>query len=148
VYDFVRLQSSTHNKQPFWVTFCQEGEIRERISSLGLEHEELCEVTTTANALIAAYQRRPGLSSRAVRIHLGAESTVVVGVVAGKAASATSYQMGGDFSPRALPRLRNCSEEKAKRPKRETDLLTEPQASPEFRAVVDGWAAELKRQLS
>jgi len=148
VYDFVRLQTSAHNKQPFWVTFSQEGEIRERISALGLEQEELCEVTTTANALIAAYQRSPALSSRAVLVHLGAESTVVVVVVAGQGAFATSFQMGGDFFTRALARLRNCSEEKAERLKRETDLLNQPQASAEFCAVVDGWAAELKRQLS
>jgi hypothetical protein len=148
VYDFVRVESAATNKQQFWVTLCQEGDIRDRISRLGVEDEDLCEVTTTANALIAAYQASRPVSSRAILVHLGAQATVVVVLLAGQGAFATSFQMGGDFFTRALARLRNCSEEKAETLKRENDFLNGKEASAEFCAVVDGWAAELKRQLS
>ena len=148
VYDFVRTETAAKNRQQFWVTLSQEGEIRDRILRLGVEQEDLCEVTTTANALIAAYRATNPLSSRAILVHLGAQTTVVVVLLAGQGAFATSFQMGGDFLSRSLARLRDCSEETAESLKRANNLLTGPEASPDFAAVVDGWVAELKRQLN
>lgn len=148
VYDFVRTETAAKNRQQFWVTLSQEGDIRERILRLGVEQEDLCEVTTTANALIAAYRATSPLSSRAILAHLGAQTTVVVVLLAGQGAFATSFQMGGDFFTRSLARLQGCSEETAETLKRTHNLLTGPEASPEFAAVVDGWVAELKRQLN
>src|SRR5437764_82463 len=52
VHDFARTESNLENRQQFWVTLCQEGEIRERIARFGIEQDDLCEVTTTGNALI------------------------------------------------------------------------------------------------
>ncbi len=147
VYDFVRIESASPNRQQFWVTLCREPDIRERILRLGVEQEDLCEVTTTANALIAAYRANWPLSSRAVLVHMGAQTTVVVVLVAGQAAFATSFQMGGDFFTRALARLRQWPEEKAESVKRGTDLLNGPDAMADFVEVVNGWVAELKRQL-
>lgn len=148
VYDFVPAGTTDRNRQRFWVTLCQEGEIRERIARLGIEREELCEVTTTANALIAAYRSVATEDSRAVLVHLGAQTTVVVIVLAGQGAFATSFQMGGDFFTRSLARQRNSSEEQAEAWKRELNLLSGPDLSSEVKAAVDGWVAELKRQLS
>jgi len=148
VYDFVRTETAAKNRQQFWVTLSQEGDIRERILRLGVEQEDLCEVTTTANALIAAYRATSPLSSRAILAHLGAQTTVVVVLLAGQGAFATSFQMGGDFFTRSLARLQGCSEESAETLKRARNLLTGPEASPDFAAVVDGWVAELKRQLN
>ncbi len=148
IYDFVRTETPSKNRQQFWVTLSQEGDIRERIIRLGVEQEDLCEVTTTANALIAAYRASVPLSSRAVLVHLGAQTTAVVILLAGQGAFATSFQMGGDFFTRSLARLRNCSEEAAEELKRNKDLLGGLDALPDFAAVVDGWVAELKRQLN
>jgi Tfp pilus assembly PilM family ATPase len=148
VYDFVRTETAAKNRQQFWVTLSQEGDIRERILRLGIEQEDLCEVTTTANALMAAYRTTSPLSSRAILVHLGAQTTVVVVLLAGQGAFATSFQMGGDFFTRSLARLQSCSEETAETVKRTKNLLAGPGASPEFEAVVDGWVAELKRQLN
>jgi Tfp pilus assembly PilM family ATPase len=148
IYDFVRTETPSKNRQQFWVTLSQEGDIRERILRLGLEQEDLCEVTTPANALIAAYRAVCPLSSRAILVHLGAQATVVVILLAGQGAFATSFQMGGDFFTRSLARLRNSSEEAAEARKRSTDLLNGADADPEFAGVVDGWVAELQRQLA
>jgi Tfp pilus assembly PilM family ATPase len=148
VYDFVQIESHAANRQQFWVSLCQEGEIRDRILKLGVEKEEICEVTTTANALIAAYRAIAPLSRRAILVHLGAQTTVVVVLLAGQGAFATSFHMGGDFFTRALARQHNCSEEKAETLKREKNYLTGTQASGEFVGVVEGWVSELKRQLN
>jgi Tfp pilus assembly PilM family ATPase len=148
VYDFVRTETQTANRQQFWVTLCQEGDIRERIQRLGVENEDLCEITTTANALIAAFRAASPLTSRAVLVHAGAQTTVVVILLAGQGAFATSFQMGGDFFTRALARERGWAEEKTENLRRSEDLLNGPKADPELVAAVDGWSAELKRQLN
>jgi Tfp pilus assembly PilM family ATPase len=148
VYDFVRTETLAANRQQFWVTLCQEGDIGERIQRLGVENEDLCEITTTANALIAAFRAASPLTSRAVLVHAGAQTTVVVILLAGQGAFATSFQMGGDFFTRALAREWGCPEEKAERLKRGDDLLNGPKTDPELVTVVDGWVAELKRQLN
>ncbi|MGH7970787.1 MAG: hypothetical protein ACREIC_18865, partial [Limisphaerales bacterium] len=148
VYDFVRTETSARNRQQFWVTLCQEGDIRERILRLGIEQDELCDITTVANALIAAYRATSPLCSRAILVHLGAQTTVVVILLAGQGAFASSFQMGGDFFTRALARQLDSADETAEQLKQQKNLLRGPDASPEFAAIVDGWVAELKRQLS
>jgi Tfp pilus assembly PilM family ATPase len=147
IYDFVRIEPPEAARQQFWITLCQEGEIRERIAQLGLENQDLCEVTTTANALITAYRNKNPAASKAILVHAGAQATVVVILLAGQGAFASSFEMGGDFFTRTLARLRNCSEENAEKLKRGTNLLTGPQADLKFAAAVDGWIEELKRQL-
>ena len=84
VYDFVRTEAAVKNRQQFWVTLAQEGDIRERILRLGVEQEDLCEVTTTANALIAAYGAMTSVSPRSILVHMGAQTTVVVVLLAGQ----------------------------------------------------------------
>jgi Tfp pilus assembly PilM family ATPase len=148
VYDFFRTQNAVRDKQQFWVTLCQEADIRERILRLGLEREDLCEVTTTANALIAAYRSAAPLVSRAILVHLGAQSTVVVVLLGGQAAFASSFQMGGDFFARAIARQRNLSEPAAEALKRERNLLGGGEGCPALVEAVEGWVAELKRQLN
>jgi hypothetical protein len=148
VYDFVRTETSSTNHQQFWVTLSQEGDIRERIVGLGLEPDDLCDVTTTANALIAAFRATSPLSARSILVHVGAQTTVIVVLLAGQGAFATSFQMGGDFFTRSLARLRNCPEQTAESLKRDYNLLTGADAGPEFAGIVDGWAAELKRQVT
>lgn len=148
VYDFVRNDNQAQGKQQFWVTLAQEANIHERIQRLALEPEDLCEVTTAANALIVAYRAAAPFSSRAILVHLGGQSTVVVILLAGQPAFATSFQMGGDFFTRALAREQNCTEEAAEALKQERNRLVGNGASRALADAVDGWSAELKRQLN
>ncbi len=148
VYDFIRVATPTESRQSFWVTFCQEDEIQSRIAQLGLENQDFREITTAANALLTAWHAaRPGKRD-AVLVHAGAQSTMVVVIRNGVGVFASSFPMAGDFFTRAIARLRRGSPEAAEALKRSTNLLTGHQALPGFAEIVDGWAAELKRQLS
>ncbi len=147
VYDFVGTGSSGVDRQQFWVTLAREADIREHILKLGLEDEDLCHLSTTANSLIAAYKTLKPDSNRAVLLFSGAETTVLSVIAGGAPAFATSFQMGEDFFTRSLARILNCSEEKAATLRTSTDFFGGPDANPKFTAVVDGWADELKRQL-
>ncbi len=148
VYDFVRTENPAPDKQEFWITLAQEANIRERILGLGLERDGVCEVTTAANALLVAYRAVAPLSSRAILVQLAGQSTVVVVLLGGQGAFATSFQMGGDFFTRALAREQNCSEEAAEALKKENNRLSGGLASRALAEAVDGWSAELKRQLN
>jgi Tfp pilus assembly PilM family ATPase len=148
VYDFVRTEGLAGDRQHFWVTLCQENDIRERITRLGVEHEDLCEVTTAANALIAAFRAARPDASRSILVHMGAQTTVVAILLGGQGVFASGFQMGGDFFTRAVARLAGCPEEAAETMKRTRNLFTGPDARPDFPEVVDGWVAEFKRQLN
>lgn len=150
VYDFARVATPTESRQSFWVTFCQEGEIQSRITQLGLEDQDFREITTAANALLTAWHAAQPTASQedAVLVHAGAQSTTLVVIRAGVAVFASSFPMAGDFFTRAIARLRRCSPEAAEALKRSTDLLAGEQALAGFAEIVEGWAAELKRQLS
>lgn len=148
VYDFVRVPPQVEGRQSFWVTFCQENEIQNRITQLGLDREDFREITTAANALLTAWLAVPGRSRDAVLVHAGAQGTTVVVIREGVGVFAASFPMGGDFFTRAIARLKRCSAEAAEAAKVSTDLLAGAQALPGFAEIVDGWAAELKRQLA
>jgi Tfp pilus assembly PilM family ATPase len=148
VYDFTRLATPAENRQSFWVTFCQEGEIQSRIAQLGLDDQDFREITTAANALLTAWHAARPAKRDAVLVHAGAQCTMVVVIRNGIGVFASSFPMAGDFFTRAVARLRGGSPEAAEALKRSSNLFTGPQALPGFAENVDGWAAELKRQLS
>lgn len=147
VHDFIGVDSPTPGRQQFWVTLCKEGDIEERIRQLGLDQDELCEVTTTASALAVAYQAAAPQVSQAILVHLGAQSTVVVVLSSAQAVFAASFPVGGDSFTRAIAKARRCSVEEAESIRRSTDLLGK-ETLPELAEFVDGWAAELKRQIN
>jgi hypothetical protein len=147
IYDFIPVEAEHKNQQRFWVTLAREEDLRDRIHNLGLEDEDLCEIMPGAVALLAAYQACAPASSGAVLVHAGAQSTLMLVVSGGQGAFAASFQMGGDFFTRALARSEGIAEKEAEDLKHDRDLLNGPSALPEFCAAVDGWAAELKRQL-
>ena len=148
VYDFVRVPAPDETRHRFWVTFCQEGEIRNRIAQLGLDGEDFREVTNAANALLTAWRVTHPRGSNAVLVHAGAQNTTVVIVLHGTAVFVTSFPMGGDFFTRAIARLRNCPVETAETLKHSDNLLEGTGRLAGMAEVVDGWATELKRHLN
>src|SRR6266704_816203 len=113
IYDFVRIENGSKDRQHFWVTLCREEDIREKILKLGLEQQDLCEVVPGANALVTAYLRSAPDSGQAVLVHAGAQSTVLAIIQRGQGAFASTFQMGGDFFTRTLARARSIPEEAA-----------------------------------
>lgn len=148
VSDFVAVPPQSGNLQSFWVSFCQESEIQNRITQLGLDHEDFRDITTTANALLTAWLAIPTRSRNVILVSAGAQGTTTLVVRNGTAVFASNFPMGGDFFTRAIARLRKCSIEAAEAAKMSGNLLAGGQAVAGFGEIVDGWAAELKRQLA
>ncbi|MCC6822800.1 MAG: hypothetical protein IT579_18880 [Verrucomicrobia subdivision 3 bacterium] len=147
VYDFVRVPMHAENRQSFWVTFCQEGEIQSRIAQLGLDDQEFREITTVANALLTAWLAAHPGQSDAVLVHAGAQTTTLVVIRNGVGVFASSFPMAGDFFTRAIARLLHSNFQVAEGFKCSTNLLAGEKALTGFAEIVDGWAAELRRQL-
>jgi Tfp pilus assembly PilM family ATPase len=148
VYDFARVPILAEHRQSFWVTFCQEGEIQSRVAQLGLDSQEFREITTAGNALLTAWHAaRPGHRD-AVLVHARAQNTTLVVIRNGVGVFASSFPMAGDFFTRAIARLGRSTPQVAEGIKRSTNLLAGETVLTGFAEIVDGWAAELKRQLS
>jgi Tfp pilus assembly PilM family ATPase len=148
VHDFFSVGSAVPGRQQFWVTFCKEADIEERVRQLGLDQDDVCEVTTTAGALAVAYRAAAPQVAQAVLVHLGAQSTVV-GVLSGaQPIFAASFPVGGDSFTRAIAKARRCSVEEAESLRRRADLLSGDASIPQLGELVDGWAGELKRQIN
>jgi len=148
IYDFVRIPAPGENRHRFWVTFCQEGEIQNRITQLGLDDEDFREVTTAANALLTAWDNSRLTNPNAVLVHAGAQNTTVVIVLNRIGVFATSFPMAGDFITRAIARLRHCPAEQAESLKRNENLLEGAGRLDGLPETVSGWSAELRRQLN
>ena len=148
IYDFVQTgETPAKNRQHFRVTQGREEDIRAHVRRLGLEEEDICEITTSADALVAAFSiSAPGVS-KAVLIHMGAQTTIVVIMSRGQAVAVTSFPMGSDFFTRSLARSSGGAFDAAEALKRGNNLLAGPDSLPEQRSVVDGWLDELQTQL-
>lgn len=148
VHDFVGVDSPAHGRQHFWVTFCKQSDIEDRVQQLGLEEDELCEVTTTANALMVAYRAAAPQVADVVLVHLGAQSTVIAVLSGAQPTFVASFPVGGDSFLRAIAKARGCSLEEAESLRRTSNLLAGDTRLAQFAELLDGWAAELKRQLN
>ena len=148
IYDFVHTgETPAKNRQHFRVTQGREEDIRGHVARLGLEGEDICEITTCADALVSAFSvAAPGVAS-AVLVHLGAQTTIVVIVSGGQAAAVTSFPMGSDFFTRSLARASGGAVEAAEALKRGSNLFAGPDVSPEHCQMVDGWIGELQTQV-
>jgi len=148
IYDFVRTgETPAKNRQHFRVTQGREEDIRNHLVRLGVDHEDICEITTSADALVSAYSVVAPGTSKAILVHLGAQTTIVAIVLNGEAVAVSSFPMGSDFFTRSLARLAGGAVEAAETQKRSSNLLDGPDSQPEFRGVVDGWISELRTQL-
>ncbi len=142
VFDHVRLRSFSHHPNPFWVTLCREPEIAVCYDRLGLDPEDLCEVTTEANALMAAYRTLDAEPEGTVVVDLGATRTVVAVFYQGQGVHASAFASGSAAFTEAIANARRCATETAEELKRAHNLLDGPEAIAGLRAAVEGWHKE------
>ncbi len=145
VRDFIRVGATPAGRPQYWVTLAKEGDVEGLIQLLGLQQANLCEVSTAANSLAAAYLATVPTATQTVLIHLGAQHTLVVVRHQAATVYAGSFPTGSDSFTRALAQARHCSVAEAEQLKQQTDTLDGTQAVPEMVAAVNRWAIELRR---
>ncbi len=147
IYDYYRLQPYGKYRNPIWVTIARERAVHEQINRFAGTDVEICEITTTANALIMSYLAHQPATGRMVLADLGATSTTVAILDQGQCVFATSFPIGGESFTEAVASLRKCSFEEAELFKRTQDLLGEDSELPEFSEVVDIWLKSLEKAI-
>jgi Tfp pilus assembly PilM family ATPase len=149
VYDYQRLNPFGHHVNPFWVSIAREEAVQSLIQRLaGPENNHTFrEVTSTANALISAYQASADAKSKALLVDLGASSTTIVIVFQGQGVLATSLQIGGESFTQSIAALKNCAFEEAEQLKRTANLFEGPDHLPGFPAAVELWRQDVEKIL-
>lgn len=147
VFDHVRLRPFGRHVNPFWVTLCQEPEINARYDRLGLDPEDLCEVTTEANALMAAYRALDPAPEATVVVDLGATRTVVAIFHKGQGVHASAFASGSSAFTESISYHRRCSNDAAEELKRSQNLLDGPETIPAVRVVANAWHKEVADTL-
>ena len=148
VFDYVGLGAFGKHQNPFWLTLCREGEVQRQIDRCGLSHADLCEVTTTANALIAAWQTVHPERDHAVLVDFGAAGTAVAILVEGQAVYTTTFPVGGDTLTEAIAKQKECSFEVAEGLKRADNLAVTPDEPGALTAALTNWLQELNGVLT
>jgi Tfp pilus assembly PilM family ATPase len=146
VFDYAALKPFGQHRNPYWVTLCREEEVQRQVGRCGLGHLDLCEVTTTANALAAAYLTVEPRAWNAVLVDFGAAGTTVVIVHQDQVVEAAHFAIGGDALTEAVSMAHGCSIEVAESTKRGLDLTGG--AAGALTGVLDEWSAELNRVLT
>lgn len=146
-YDYSPLEPFGRHQHSFWVTFAQEGEILSLIDRLELPPEDFREITSAANALVAAYQSFQPIAAPTLLVDVGSSSTLAVTLFNGQAVSANHFPIGGSLFTETIAAQKNCSIEAAEAFKCSQNLFAGPNAHPEFLPAIDNWHMEIERSL-
>jgi Tfp pilus assembly PilM family ATPase len=149
VFDYTTLRPFGRHGNPFWVTLCREEEVQRQVDRCGLGEMDLCEVTTSANALIAAglAARLEGMGENVALVDFGATGTTVVMFHGGQAVEATQFPIGGDSLTEAVAARNGCGLDAAETLKRGIDLRGDPAETAVLTRGLREWHAELRRVL-
>ncbi|HAV65508.1 MAG TPA: hypothetical protein DCY13_24430 [Verrucomicrobiales bacterium] len=145
IYDYGQLQPFAQYTNPFWVTHARESEVLNVVRQFEALEEDIWEITSTGNALVAAYREAGGGKGSAVLVDLGSAGTVVSIVYQGQGRFVTSFAVGGLLFAEQIRLERECPAMEAEFAKNTEDLLTGDRAMPTLRQLVDRWHGELVR---
>ncbi len=152
---FTPLQPWGTLSHPYVLSFCKRKELDLLIDQFAPENSEnpdesnqLVEITTTAQGLIAASRTLTPAPLNAVLVDLGAKETTVVILLDGQGVFATSFEGGTDNFTRALLQTGRTTAEEAESLQRSTDLFHAPNTVEPLVEAVTKWHRELSRCIT
>lgn len=143
-YDYTALKPFGTYKNPFWLTLCRASELRTTIEQLKLDGAELCEVTASANGLIAAYRLRLPTCRFAVLIDFGAKHTDLVIVADRQGVFASSFPFGSEAFTQTIAADKGCSLDIADLFKRTHDVFAGTETVEGAKPVARNWLQEVE----
>ncbi len=144
-FDYAPMKPFGRRRNPYWVTFCQEDELRGQITRLGLEMDEICEITTAGNALLATRKLAGAAAENVAIVDLGAGDTTLTLVHEGQAVYAGAFPIGGDAFTDAVVSATGRSIADAELERLETNLASGDGALPALQGAIDEWRREIER---
>lgn len=147
IYDYGQLQPFAQYSNPYWVTHARESEVLSVVRHFEAFSEDVLEVSSTANALVAAYREAHPAPSNVLLVDLGSSGTEVAVICQGQGVYVTSFAVGGLLFSEQIRAERRCPGMEAEFSKNTENLLTGPEAMPALQQMVDRWHGELVRIL-
>lgn len=147
IYDYGQLEPFAQCSNPYWVTHARESEVLSVVRHFEAFSEDVLEVSSTANALVAAYREAHPAPSNVLLVDLGSSGTEVAVVCQGQGVYVTSFAVGGLLFSEHIRAERRCPPMEAEFAKNTENLLTGPEAMPALQQMVDRWHGELVRIL-
>jgi Tfp pilus assembly PilM family ATPase len=147
IYDYLRLRPFGKFHSPVWITIARESEIQPLVQKLIAGGVTVCGITTSANALLSAYQTTTLPSDHIVLADLGATSTTVAILVGSQGVCVSSIPIGSESFTEAVANIRRCSFEEAESIKHSQNLFQGDSRLPAFVEVVDVWLQDFEKLL-
>ena len=147
IYDYGQLIPFGQYANPYWVTHAREAEVLSVVRHFESFPADVFEISSTANALVAAYREVQPAPANALLVDLGSSGTEVAIVYQGQGVYATSFAVGGLLFSEQIRTERRCPAMEAEFAKNTENLLTNAAAMPALRQLVDRWHGELVRIL-
>lgn len=147
IYDYGQLAPFGQFTNPYWVTHARESEVLAVVRHFEDLGEDVLEISSTANALVAAYREVQGIPGNALLVDLGSSGTEVAIVYQGQGVYVTSFAVGGLLFSEQIRAERQCPPMEAEFAKNTENLLSGDEAMPALRQLVDRWHGELVRIL-
>ena len=147
IYDFGPLRPFAQYANPYWVTHTRESEILDVVRHFESDTSSVWEISSTANALVAAFREAGTAAEHVLLVEVGASATVVALIYQGQGVSVASFAIGGRTFSELIQAARRCPAMEAEFTKNTEDLLSGDHAMPALRQLVDRWHGELVRIL-
>ena len=147
-YDHCPLHPFGRHANPFWITLCQENEVFSLLENLKLERENICDATSTGNALMASYLRMYPDTTATVLVDLGMRSTTLAILIDGQGAHAASFALGNEMFLETLAQNLQITIPEAEKLQREQSLLAKNKSNSAYVEIVETWRQELHRLVN
>lgn len=145
VYHYSRIRPFCGYRNPFWVTLSKESEVVRQVEDVTSASPDVCDVTSPASAMLAAFQAQAGLPACALLVNLGAENTVVVIVLEGQGVFVTTFPVGGNTFTQLIAVDLDVPVEEAEDAKCSRNLFEELDRLARFRSGVEDWCSQTAR---
>jgi Tfp pilus assembly PilM family ATPase len=149
VYDSRRLAPFGRHANPVWINLSRQNEIQSQMDRVAEDGEPrcFCEITSTANALVASYLAVAQAAERVALVDIGATCTVVAIVDRQQAVHASAFPIGSESFTNSIATFQGCSFEEAETLKRARNLFAGLDRALEIDNVVDIWRQDLFKLL-
>jgi Tfp pilus assembly PilM family ATPase len=143
--------------RPYVLTFCKQEEVTSLIARFGPTADEtqptetpppLVAITTTAQALCAAYRALAPDDKTAVLVDLGAQETVVAILLEGQGVFATSFEGGSHSFTVALAEASRATLSAAESLKQAQNLFAGSDTVEAVGHAVETWLGQLRRTIT
>ncbi|MHB8523075.1 MAG: pilus assembly protein PilM [Limisphaerales bacterium] len=148
LYDHVRLQPHGKLINPWWVTLAREDDIQKQLERLAAVEGGVSEITTPANALVAAYLATRPTAEDAVLVDLGARSTLFAIICGGQGLCAASFPTGSEALTEAIMKAKGCSFEEADARQRSENFFQSERHLAGLDEAVGAWFRNLEKTVS